>query len=81
MALGGGTISTYCFDYITTFAQNTLHLRGRCIVSRDRDGQSRGIGAVLWGGWYSDRIGRWPVMVWSNLAYLVLYSSVVLLGS
>jgi MFS family permease len=27
---------------------------------------------VLYGGWLSDRIGRWPVNVWGNLVFLVL---------
>jgi MFS family permease len=71
-ALAAGTISTYCFDYITTFAQNTLHIAASYAFLAGALGNIAGIFAVLWGGWYSDRVGRWPVMVWSNLAYLVL---------
>ncbi len=35
-------------------------------------GNLSGIAAVLLGGWLSDRRGRRPVMIVSNLAYLVL---------
>jgi len=71
-ALAAGTIGTYCFNYITTFAQNTLHIAANYAFLAGALGNIAGIFAVLWGGWYSDRIGRWPIMVWGNLAYLVL---------
>src|SRR5690606_35751563 len=29
------------------------------------------VAAVLYGGWLSDRVGRRPVMVWWNLAFLI----------
>jgi MFS family permease len=31
-----------------------------------------GVGAVLFGGWLSDRVGRRPVMIWPGLVHLVL---------
>jgi MFS family permease len=30
------------------------------------------IPVVLFGGWLSDRYGRWPINVWGNLAFLVM---------
>jgi len=71
-ALAAGTISTYIFDYITTFAQNTLHISTTVSFLAGALGNVAAIVAVLWGGWLSDRIGRWPVMVWSNLSFLIL---------
>ncbi len=72
IALASGTIATYIFDYITTFAQNTLHISATVAFLAGAIGNVAAIVAVLWGGWLSDRIGRRPVMIWSNLGFLVL---------
>ncbi len=72
IALASGTIGTYIFDYITTFAQDTLHISATVAFLAGALGNVAAIVAVLWGGWLSDRIGRRPVMIWSNLGFLVL---------
>ncbi|MEJ1967585.1 MAG: MFS transporter [Rhizomicrobium sp.] len=70
--LAAGTISTYVFDYITTFAENTLRLPAGVSFLAGALGNVAAVVAVLSGGWLSDRIGRRPLMIWPNPAYLVL---------
>ena len=70
--LAAGTIGTYVFNYMTTFAQNTLHMAPGVSFLGGALGNIAGVGAVLYGGWLSDRIGRRPVMIWPNLAYLLV---------
>jgi MFS family permease len=71
LVLAAGTIGTYVFNYMTTFAQHTLHMAPGVSFLGGALGNVAGVGAVLFGGWLSDRIGRRPVMIWPNLAYLV----------
>ena len=71
VVLAAGTISSYVFTYMATFAQDTLRLPALVGFVAETGGNITGIVAVLWGGWLSDRIGRWRVNVWGNLAYLV----------
>jgi MFS family permease len=72
LVLASGTISTYVFNYMTTFAQHTLHMRPGVSFLAGAFGNLAGVAAILSGGWLSDRIGRRPVMIWPNLAYLIL---------
>ncbi len=72
LVLAGGTIATYVLNYMTTFAQATLHMKPGISFLGNAMGNVSGIAAVLFGGWLSDRHGRRPVMIWSNLAYLLL---------
>jgi MHS family citrate/tricarballylate:H+ symporter-like MFS transporter len=70
--LASGTIATYVFDYMTTFAENTLGMRPSTAFLATAVGNVASVIAVLCGGWLSDRIGRRPVMIWPYLAYLLL---------
>jgi len=72
LVLAAGTIATYVFQYTTTFAQHTLHLSPTVAFLAGAVGNMAGVGAGLFGGWLSDRIGRRPVMIWPGLANLVL---------
>jgi MFS transporter, MHS family, citrate/tricarballylate:H+ symporter len=72
LVLAAGTISTYVFNYITTFAQHTLHMAPGVSFLSGALGNIAGVVGILLGGWLSDRHGRRPVMIWPNLAYLVL---------
>jgi MFS family permease len=72
LVLASGTISTYVFNYLTTFAQHTLHMRPGVSFLAGAFGNLAGVAAILFGGWLSDRIGRRPVMILPNLAYLIL---------
>jgi MFS family permease len=72
IVLAAGTIGTYVFNYLTTFAQGTLHMAPGVAFLGGALGNMAGVGAILWGGSLSDRIGRRPVMIWPNLAFLTL---------
>jgi MFS family permease len=72
MILASGTISTYVTQYMTTYAQNTLHVSPTLAftVSLVSNG-IQFVGALL-GGWLADRLGRRPVMIWPQLVTLLL---------
>jgi len=72
MILANGTIATYGMHYMTTYAQNTLHVPAPLAFATGLVGLGVGIGAALLGGWLADRFGRKPVMVWPQLAALML---------
>jgi MFS family permease len=68
--LAAGTIATYGFNYITTFAQHTLHMTPTASFLGAAAGYAAGAAAALLGGWLSDRYGRRPLMLWPTLVYL-----------
>jgi len=70
--LASGTIGTYIFTYIVTYAQATMHLSARVGFIAETGGYLLGIPVVLCSGWLSDRYGRKPVNVYGNLAFLLL---------
>ncbi len=72
VVLASGTISSYIFTYIVTYAQATLHMSQQAGFIAETTGNVLGIPAILFGGWLSDRYGRWPVNVWGNLAFLAM---------
>jgi len=72
VVLASGTIGTYIFNYLTTFAQNTLHMSPTIAFAATASQNLIGLVAVLFGGWLSDRIGRRPVMIYPRLAFLLL---------
>jgi MFS family permease len=72
MMLGSGTISSYALDYMTTYAQDSLHLAagpafgativlGVCSVAAD-----------VTSGLLSDRVGRKPVMLAAAIGLALL---------
>ncbi len=72
VVLASGTIGTYIFSYLATYAQATLHLSARAGFLAETWGNLLGIPTVLLGGWLSDRFGRRPINIWGNLAFLLL---------
>lgn len=72
VVLAYGTISTYVTHYMTTFAQDTLHMPAGPAFAVVVIASLTGVVGGLYGGWLSDRIGRRPVMIWPNLVTLVL---------
>jgi MFS family permease len=72
LILASGTISTYVTQYMTTYAQNTLHVGTTLAFTTSLVSNGIGIVAALLGGWLADRYGRKPVMVWPQLVALVL---------
>jgi MFS transporter, MHS family, citrate/tricarballylate:H+ symporter len=70
--LASGTIGTYIFTYIVTYAQSAMHLSARVGFIAETGGNLLSIPVILWAGWLSDRYGRKPLNVFGNLAFLVL---------
>lgn len=72
LILASGTIITYVTQYMTTYAQNTLHVATDLAFATTVVGNGMGIVGALCGGWLADRYGRWPVMVWPQVVALFL---------
>lgn len=70
--LAGGTISSYVTQYMTTYAQNTLHVPPTLAFTTSLVGNGLQIIGALGGGWLADRYGRKPIMVWPQLLTLLL---------
>ena len=70
--LASGTIITYVTEYMTTYAQHTLHVDAPLAFATTVVSNAIGIAAAFFGGWLADRAGRWPIMVWPQLAALLL---------
>jgi MHS family citrate/tricarballylate:H+ symporter-like MFS transporter len=72
VVLAGGTISTYVTNYMTTYAQNTLHMAAGVAFAATMVPNAIGMVSSLYGGWLSDRIGRRPVMLVSRGLALIV---------
>jgi MFS family permease len=70
--LASGTIITYVTQYMTTYAQHTLHVAAPLAFATTVVSNGIGIAAALLGGWLADRVGRWPIMVWPQIAALLM---------
>ena len=70
MVFISGTIATYSLNYLTTFAQRTLHMVVATSLAATFVLGLAGIFAALAGGWLCDRIGRKPVMIWPRVIFL-----------
>ena len=69
--IAGGTISTYVFTFMTTYAQVTLHLGVSISFWITVVTGAAGFVASLLGGWLSDKWGRKPLLIWPRLAFLL----------
>jgi MFS family permease len=67
----GGTISTYIFTYMTTYAQKTLHFDAGTAFLMSASIGVAGFVASLAGGALSDRYGRRALMVWPRFVFLL----------
>ncbi len=77
----GGTISTYIFTYMTTYAQKTLHFdAGTAFVMTTCVGFA-GFAASLLGGALSDRLGRRALMIWPRFIFLLAIMPVFMVVS
>lgn len=72
LVLSSGTIGTYVFNYLVTFAQTVLQLKPLVSFLAGALGNGVGVVSAVFGGWLCDRIGRRPLLIWPNLAYLVI---------
>ena len=72
MILASGTIATYVTQYMTTYAQNTLHVAPPLAFAVSLVSNGLGIAGALLGGWLADLLGRKPVMIWPQLITLAL---------
>jgi MFS transporter, MHS family, citrate/tricarballylate:H+ symporter len=72
LILASGTIVTYVTQYMTTYAENTLHVAEHLAFATTVVSNALGIAGALLGGWLADRFGRWPIMVWPQLVALLL---------
>ena len=70
--LASGTIVTYVTNYMTTYAERTLHVATDLAFATTVVSNALGIAAALLGGWLADRMGRRPLMIWPQLATLLL---------
>jgi MFS family permease len=70
--LASGTIITYVTQYMTTYAQHTLHVDAPLAFAATVVSNAAGIIAAILGGWLADRAGRWPIMVWPQIVALLL---------
>jgi MHS family citrate/tricarballylate:H+ symporter-like MFS transporter len=70
--VASGTIGTYIFSYIVTYAQATMHLSARIGFIAQTGGSLLGIPVGLYAASLSDRYGRRPVNIWGNLFFLLL---------
>jgi MFS family permease len=70
--IAGATISTYVFNFMTTYAQATLHMGVRTAMLIAITNGIAGFTASLLGGWLSDRFGRRPLMIWPRVLFLLL---------
>jgi MHS family citrate/tricarballylate:H+ symporter-like MFS transporter len=72
MILASGTISTYVTQYMTTYAQNTLHVAPSVAFATSLVSNGLQIMGALLGGWLADLVGRKPVMIGPQLIALLL---------
>jgi MFS family permease len=77
----GGTVSTYVFTYMTTFAITTLHLSatiGTTLTLTGSLGQIAGLAVGVW----ADRFGRKPMLITSRVVFLlIMYPAYLILTS
>jgi MFS family permease len=71
IVLASATIFTYVTNYMTTFAETVLHMSDTVALSATLVLGLCGIFGMQFGGWLSDRVGRWPVMVVPRAIYIV----------
>ncbi len=71
MVICGGTVSTYVFTYMTTYAITTLHLSPAIGTALTLTGALAAIAGLALGAWV-DRFGRKPMLVASRVLFLMI---------
>jgi MFS family permease len=67
LLLTSSTIGTYALGYLTTYAQETLHMTASAAFGATVSQGVVGMVMVVIGGLLSDRFGRKPTMVWPTV--------------
>jgi MFS family permease len=67
----GGTISTYVFNYMTTYAITTLHLSPTIGTALALTGSLAQIAGLALGVW-ADRFGRKPTLIVSRVVFVII---------
>ncbi|WFU31536.1 MFS transporter [Bradyrhizobium brasilense] len=70
--LASCTIITYVTGYMTTYALNTLQVSAPLAFAATLISNAVGIAAALLGGWLADRAGRRHIMIWPQIAALLM---------
>jgi len=77
----GGTISTYVFNYMATYAITTLHLSATVGTTLTLTGSVAAIGGMAFGVWL-DRFGRKRMLMLSRVLFvMVIYPAYLVLTS
>jgi MFS family permease len=63
LIVASGTIITYVTQYMTTYAESTLHVAPDLAFATTLVANGAGIVAALSGGWLADRFGRRSIMI------------------
>ncbi|WP_194473201.1 MFS transporter [Bradyrhizobium sp. CCBAU 51753] len=70
--LASCTIITYVTGYMTTYALSTLQVSAPLAFGATLISNTVGIVAALLGGWLADRAGRRHIMIWPQIAALLM---------
>lgn len=66
------TVSTYVFNFMTTYAMTTLHMATGISLAATLVSGSCGLAGGLVGGFLSDRIGRRSLMIWPRTVFIAV---------
>lgn len=69
--ISSGTMASYVFIYMATYAQNTLKMPSSTAFTGELLNNLSQALAIVAGGILSDRIGRRPVMVWAQVLFVL----------
>ncbi len=69
--IAAGTVSTYVFSFMTTYAQATLHMGMQTGLLIAVTNGTVGFFASLAGGALSDRFGRRTLLIWPRVLFIV----------
>jgi MFS family permease len=70
--IAGATVSTYAFNFMTTFATFHLHMAAGVSLGATLTNGAFGLVGSLAGGILSDRYGRRAMMIWPRIVFLVV---------
>jgi len=70
--IAGATVSTYAFNFMTTFAMAHLHMAAGVSLGATLANGAFGLVGSLAGGALSDRFGRRAMMIWPRIAFLIV---------